>query len=674
MVALLVELEVDVVALETLADAKHLADYVGYRLDMVHRLVTHDEVGDLTHRKCGDTVVVVPVNDEDRGVGPEEQQIYESSTIKMQIGDDDIGARLDEETLHLGARGSGENIEIGHGWLGLQRVALGRAIRCKYDGRHNVLLPPRLRRTDSLCNVGAYTSWLDVFARVAVAGIVRRMSQPTPVTIARGDGIGPEIMDAALHVLEAAGAELAPEFIDIGERVYLSGNSAGIGPEAWESIRRTKVLFKSPITTPQGGGYKSLNVTIRKSLGLFANVRPVQAYNPYVETHYPDMDIVIVRENEEDLYAGIEHRQTRDVTQCLKLISRPGSERIVRYAFEYARAYGRSKVTCMIKDNIMKVTDGLFHRVFDEISADYPDIEADQQIIDIGTARVATAPERYDVIVTPNLYGDIISDVVAEISGSVGLAGSANIGVHVSMFEAIHGSAPDIAGQNVANPSGLINAAVQMLVHIGQPAAAAKVSNAWLTTLEDGIHTADVYRPGHSEHLVGTREFAQAIAERIGRTPRRLRAWSLDDSNRTSITVPGYTRPERVKRLVGVDLFLDWVGDPMDAGVIGREVERLTGTSGTPLALKMITNRGVKVYPDGFPETFLTDHWRCRFVAAASLKKGTGDAGQPAYDEVKPEVVIDLMTALMRGGLDVIKSENLYTFDGERGFSLGQGE
>ncbi|TVR00070.1 MAG: NADP-dependent isocitrate dehydrogenase, partial [Spirochaetaceae bacterium] len=368
------------------------------------------------------------------------------------------------------------------------------------------------------------------------------MSTPVGITVARGDGIGPEIMDAVLRVMEAAGAAIAPEFIEIGEKVYLSGNTAGIEPSAWESIRRTKVLFKAPITTPQGGGYKSLNVTIRKTLGLFANIRPVQAFNPYIETHYPDMDVVIVRENEEDLYAGIEHRQTWDVTQCLKLITRPGSERLIRYAFEYARTYGRKKITCMIKDNIMKITDGLFHQVFDEIKVDYPEIEANQQIIDIGTARVATAPERYDVIVTPNLYGDIISDVVAEVSGSVGMAGSANIGTEVSMFEAIHGSAPDIAGKNSANPSGLLNAAMQMLVHIGQPAVAGRVHNAWLATIEAGLHTADIYRPGHSVHLVGTSEFADAIVERMGEEPQRLRRWSLDPTRDTRIRVPGYTR------------------------------------------------------------------------------------------------------------------------------------
>ncbi|HEX2640208.1 MAG TPA: NADP-dependent isocitrate dehydrogenase, partial [Pyrinomonadaceae bacterium] len=277
----------------------------------------------------------------------------------------------------------------------------------------------------------------------------------TPITVARGDGIGPEIMAATLHILKEAGARLDIEEIEIGEKVYLAGNSAGIAPESWDSLRRTKVFLKAPITTPQGGGYSSLNVAVRKTLGLYANIRPCVSYYPFVETKHPVMDVVIVRENEEDTYAGIEYRQTDQVEECLKLISRPGSEKIVRYAFEYAKKFNRKKVTCFIKDNIMKRTDGLFHRVFDEIAKEYPGIEADHWIVDIGSAKLADTPENFDVIVMPNLYGDVLSDVAAQIAGSVGLAGSSNIGEQVAMFEAIHGSAPRRASQNLANPSGL---------------------------------------------------------------------------------------------------------------------------------------------------------------------------------------------------------------------------
>jgi isocitrate dehydrogenase len=231
--------------------------------------------------------------------------------------------------------------------------------------------------------------------------------QLTPITVAYGDGIGPEIMDATLRIIQAAGARIEVDVIEIGEKVYLNGNSAGIAPSAWDSLRRTRVFLKAPITTPQGGGYKSLNVTTRKTLGLFANIRPCISYHPYVKTKHPIMDVVIVRENEEDLYAGIEHQQTDEVTQTLKLISRPGTEKIVRYAFEYAKAYNRKKVTCFTKDNIMKLTDGLFHKVFDEIGKEYPEIEQEHWIVDIGAAKLADTPEDFDVIVTLNLYGDI---------------------------------------------------------------------------------------------------------------------------------------------------------------------------------------------------------------------------------------------------------------------------
>jgi isocitrate dehydrogenase len=231
------------------------------------------------------------------------------------------------------------------------------------------------------------------------------MAERIPITVANGDGIGPEIMAATLRILEAAEAPLEIETIDIGEKVYLAGNSSGIEPSSWESLRRTKVFLKAPITTPQGGGYKSLNVTVRKVLGLYANVRPCVAYHPFVETKHPVMDVVIVRENEEDLYAGIEHRQTNQVVQCLKLISRPGSEKIIRYAFEYARRNSRKKVTCFTKDNIMKLTDGLFHKIFDEIASEYSDLENEHWIVDIGAAKLADTPEAFDVVVMPNLYG-----------------------------------------------------------------------------------------------------------------------------------------------------------------------------------------------------------------------------------------------------------------------------
>ncbi|WP_456278275.1 NADP-dependent isocitrate dehydrogenase [Bacillus sp. AK128] len=488
------------------------------------------------------------------------------------------------------------------------------------------------------------------------------MEQKRKITVARGDGIGPEIMDATLKVLEYAGARIEPEFIDIGEKVYLSGNSSGIPDDAWESLRDNKVFFKGPITTPQGGGYKSLNVTIRKTLGLYANVRPNVSYAPFVKTKHPNMDLVIIRENEEDLYAGIEHQQTPEVVQCLKLITRPGSEKIIRYAFEYARKNNRKKVTCFTKDNIMKLTDGLFHQVFKEISVEYPEIETEHWIIDIGMAKIADTPQDFDVIVMPNLYGDIASDVAAQITGSVGLAGSANIGDHVAMFEAIHGSAPDIAGKGIANPSGLIQGAIMMLVHIDQADVATKIHNAWLKTIEDGIHTGDIAKGGGS---VGTMEFAEAVIERLGQTPTTytpVQYKNVDkDSAEVVSTLPPLGKDRKgsdvVRKLDGVDVFL--FNNDLTADEIG---EKLVKIAEPEFSLAVITNRGVKVYPNGFPETFTTDHWRCRFQMSA------------ANSEITNDDIIKLLDRVQQTGLDFIKIENLYRFNDERGYSLGQGQ
>ncbi|MBA4294351.1 isocitrate dehydrogenase [bacterium] len=474
----------------------------------------------------------------------------------------------------------------------------------------------------------------------------------TPITIAYGDGIGPEIMAATLSILHAAEAAIETEEIKIGEAVYLSGNSAGISKEAWESLRRTKVFLKAPITTPQGGGFKSLNVTVRKTLGLFANVRPCVTYHPALTSGPDGMDVVIVRENEEDLYAGIEHRQTQDVVQCLKLITEPGSRRIIRYAFEYAKANGRKKVTCMTKDNIMKLTDGLFHKIFDEMATEYPEIETDHYIIDIGMARIATRPNLFDVIVVPNLYGDIMSDIAAEVTGSVGLAGSANIGHSCAMFEAIHGSAPDIAGKGIANPSGLLLGAVQMLVHIGQGATAGKIHNAWLKTIEDGIHTGDIFKEGHSKQRVGTQEFAEAVIARLGQRPTQLKPIDYPDLH-TCISIPEPPRKPITKDTVGVDVFINFIGSP-DALAAS-----LQPCGNDLLPLQMISNRGLKVWPDGHPETQCTDHWRCRFTSNTSIC-GTD--------------IIALLNRINDTGLDFIKTENLCTFDGVPGFSLGQGQ
>src|SRR5581483_5815833 len=373
------------------------------------------------------------------------------------------------------------------------------------------------------------------------------------------------------------------------------------------------------------------------------------SYHPFVQTKHHRMDVVIVRENEEDLYAGIEYQLSPNVVQTLKLISRPGSEKIVRYAFEYARRHGRKKVTCFTKDNIMKMADGLFHQVFDEIAAQYPDIQNEHWIVDIGAAKLADTPEAFDVIVMPNLYGDILSDVAAQIAGSVGLAGSANIGDQAAMFEAIHGSAPRRAGQNLANPSGLLLGAVMMLVHINQPDVAERVHNAWLKTIEDGIHTYDIYDERVSKQKVGTKEFAQAVIARLGQKPEQLKAVSYRAADRVDVDVRVQTsaEPPMTKTLVGVDVFVDYTAGTADD--LGAAMQRV-GVDG--LQLTMIANRGVKVFPEGAPETFCSDQWRCRF-------QGLG-----GNTPITPQQIVSLMGRIAEAGLDFIKTENLYDFNG----------
>ncbi len=476
-----------------------------------------------------------------------------------------------------------------------------------------------------------------------------------PIAVAYGDGIGPEIMTATLQILDKAGAPLELHRIEIGEKLYSKGVLTGIEPQSWEIIRNTKAFLKAPITTPQGGGFKSLNVTVRTTMGLYANVRPCVAYAPFVDTKHPGMNVVIIRENEEDLYAGIEYRQTPDVYKSLKLISRPGSEKIVRYAFEYARQYHRKKVTCFSKDNIMKISDGLFHKVFDEIAKEYPDIANEHWIVDIGAAKLADTPEIFDVIVMPNLYGDILSDVAAQISGSVGIAGSANIGNRGAMFEAIHGSAPRRAGQNLANPSGLLLASVMMLVYLEESIVAERIHNAWLRTIEEGIHTYDIFKEGLSKEKVGTKEFAHAVVKNLGEKPQDLPAISYHTSKKI-IALHPVSVPQVVKReLVGVDIFV------FSQDTAESFLKLSAAKEWHPLSLQMITNRGVRVWPEGHPETFCVDQWRLRFMHPDTTTLVTQDE------------VLKMMKEVQNMGYDIICIEKLYHFDGKPGFSSAQG-
>jgi len=482
----------------------------------------------------------------------------------------------------------------------------------------------------------------------------------TPITVAYGDGIGPEIMEATMHILKEAEAKIRVEIIEVGEKLYKKHYSSGIADDTWESIARTKVLLKAPITTPLGGGYKSLNVTMRKRLGLYANIRPSIAYPPFVETMFPNMDLVIVRENEEDIYAGIEYRQTHNMYSSLKLIGHIGSEKIIRYAFEYAIKNARKKVTCFTKDNIMKFSDGIFHRMFEEVAKEYPNIASNHMIIDIGTAKLASSPDMFDVIVTSNLYGDIISDVASEISGSVGMAGSSNIGEKYAMFEAVHGSAPDIAGKNIANPSGLLNAAVMMLVHIGQGKCAASIENAWKKTIEDGIHTGDIYNSKTSAKKVGTKEFADAVIKNLGGKPSKLSVAHYEDKKADTTDSKTYSIAaiaKDKKTLVGVDVFFDW--DEVSANAIAS---KLNGMKFGHLVLKTVASKGLKLWPSSEDVKSVSDHWCCRF-----MHKDDGKI-------ISHSDISEIIEVLAKHKLDFIKTENLYNFGDARGYSLAQGE
>lgn len=491
------------------------------------------------------------------------------------------------------------------------------------------------------------------------------MTQITPITVAYGDGIGPEIMQAVLYILMKSEAKIRVEVVEVGEKLYKKNYTSGIAPDTWESIGRTRLLLKAPITTPQGGGYKSLNVTMRKNLGLYANIRPSIAYHPFARTLHPDINLVIVRENEEDLYSGIEYRHTHNMRESVKLISRTGSEKIIRYAFEYAVKNNRKKVTCFSKDNIMKFSDGIFHQVFNEIAAEYKDIKNEHYIVDIGTAELAANPEIFDVIVTSNLYGDIISDVTAKLSGSVGLAGSANIGPDFAMFEAVHGSAPDIAGQNIANPSGLLNSAIMMLVHIGQGETAALIENAWKKTLEDGVHTADIYNSETSTKKVGTKEFGEEVVKRLGDKPSKLKIADYKNTDtkglqfeggRSKLTSCKINLSEK-KSLVGVDVFVGIYA--FSVSDIADKINSAIPISGK-LKLKTISFKGLKIWPKDNIKEIDSDHWCCRFMP---------DSGEITHIDITK-----LLGLLADAKIDFIKIENLYNFDDKAGYSLAQGE
>ncbi|MTH94823.1 NADP-dependent isocitrate dehydrogenase [Roseibium sp. RKSG952] len=477
------------------------------------------------------------------------------------------------------------------------------------------------------------------------------IQSPAPITIAPGDGIGPEIMDATLRCVKAAGAQLAIKQIDIGRRMYDAGFKTGIHPDGWQTLRETGVFLRGPVSYPEHGFYETLNVALRRYLDMYANVRWAVSRSPFVTTQQPKMDVVVIRDNLEDVYTGIEHRLTSDVCHGLKMISRSAAENIIRFAFEFAVANNRKKVSCFTKDHVLPITDGLFHEVFDDIGQDFPEIETDHWNVATGTARLAIAPGQFDVIVTSSMYGSIVSETAVAICSSPAIPVSTNYGEHFSMFAANHGSAPDISGKGTANPSGLLLAAMFMLGHLNQCDAALRIHNAWLKTIEDGVHTDDIFRPGISSERVGTQDFADAVIERIGRIPEHLKPASSFARRVPTIVAKNSSSHSPVQELVGIDLYIKH--DQIKPQELANRL--ITMTAGVSLDLIMILNRGNNVWPLSFRETLLTDEWFCRFKFANKHSN--------SYD-----MACQFMQVLTANGLHITKTENLYTFDGHPGF------
>ena len=463
------------------------------------------------------------------------------------------------------------------------------------------------------------------------------------IVLIKGDGIGPEISDAVVKIFDAAKVPLQWIERSAGLSV-IEKYPNGIPNDTFEAIREFKVALKGPTTTPVGTGHKSVNVTLRKSLELYANVRPAKSL-PGVRTRFDNVDIIIVRENIEDTYGGIEHIQTSDVAQCLKLITRPGSIRIAKYAFEMAKIYGRKKITAVHKANIHKLTDGLFLECFYEVAKEYPEIKSNDLIVDNTCMQLVTNPEKFDVLVLPNLFGDIVSDLSAGLVGGLGVAPGGNIGDDVAIFESVHGSAPDIAGQGLANPTALLLSSLQMLQHIGLHQSKFRIENALLDTLKEGIKTRDL------GGKASTNEFTDAIIERL--------TSPADDEfkNPKPLQIKSdllQTHKEKIEDCHGVDVFIEsHDGIPK----VPEKVDHLE--------LKMISNRGTKVYPGPKPDIWLVDHYRCRYVARDE---------NGMYLRISDEEIFHLLRELYVRNFNWMHIEKLRKFDDEIGYTKAQGE
>ncbi len=483
----------------------------------------------------------------------------------------------------------------------------------------------------------------------------------TKIAVAKGDGIGPEIMDAVLSVFEAAKVPLEYEFVDMGKWVFDKGYSNGMTPEAQQSIEANGILFKGPMETPKGKGVKSVNVTARKTWNTYANKRTFQTLHG-VDTVFSKagipIDITIVRENIEDTYGGIEHMLTHDVALSRRFITRPGSMQVIKYAFEMAKKKGARRITCGHKANIMKLTDGLFLEVFYEVAKEYPELNSDDVIVDDLCMKLVSRPDLFDVVVLTNLQGDIVSDLCAGLVGGLGFAPSANIGDHIAIFEAVHGTAPDIAGKNIANPTALLLSGFAMLRHLGLMEAATIMENALLYTLESGVHTGDFGTKGTPS--LNTTEFTRAIIGNFGKLPANLPRPFIANQPPTPTHFKLEKNPmlestgQEEEDIVGVDLFIESNIQPV------LVAEKCLHHTADLFKLITISNRGTQVWPKGSSFTNLVNQYCCRF-------ESIGDVAVTQVD------ILELYKRLSQD-FKICSTELLNRWGNKKAYSLAQGQ
>lgn len=478
------------------------------------------------------------------------------------------------------------------------------------------------------------------------------MSKQKSVTLIEGDGVGPEVTQAAQRLIEAAGLSLHWERCEAGKRVFEQGLSTGVPPATIASLKRTKVALKGPLETPIGYGEKSANVTLRTLFDTYANVRPIR-HLPTIPSPFRGrlIDFVIIRENVEDVYAGIEYLQTPLVAEALKLITRKGSENIIRFAFEFARAEGRRKIHCATKANILKLTEGLFKHTFEEVATDYPDIEAHHILVDNCAHQMVICPEQFDIIVTTNLQGDILSDLGSGLVGGLGVAPSANMGRHVAIFEAVHGSAPDIAGTHRVNPTATFFSSILMVRHLGEFEIAHLMEQALLYTLETSQHlTQDLDKKAP----LSTTAFTDLVIHNLG---KKTPYWPTRPYQPLKIPPPPPVSLPALRQNLGFDIFLE---SDLSVQALSQSLETLALSS--PFTLKMISNRGVQVYPliEGMtPDT--VDHWRARFM----LKEGITEM---------PDALLLTFVGQIGAQHRWMHMETLMSFNNSPGFTKAQGE